>query len=207
MHLIDLPFDILTQHGFKGIESLNCLRDQIAVYDYHNKFLSYQPVHGVMICPTFFEKSVFSTLDSPYSTITTTRSNNNVIITSSNGIQDNAERANSQDFVKNLKPKSNNYYDNEILNDFEIEVKDIQEAFQMQKIALHAGLIAEVFENYIEQKHKVKFFEEHSSPNAIEVQRIAGIGNFAGSILVEDMERKKIVVRVKNNYCYKIYFV
>ena len=107
---------------------------------------------------------------------------------------------------RNLKPKSNNYYDNEIINEFEIELNNLHEACEMQKIALHAGLIAEILENHMEQKYRVKFFDEHSSPNAIEVQRIAGIGNFAAYILVEDMERKKIVVRLKNNYCYKIYF-
>ena len=206
MHLIDLPFDVLTQNGFRPIETLNCLTDRVAVCDNNNKFLTYQPVHGLMICPTFFEKSIFSNLDSTYSTITTTRSISNAILTSSNGIEDHAERTNSQSFLRNLKPKSNNYYDNEITNEFEIEVKDIYEALQIQKIAIHAGVIAEVFENNAEKRYTIKILDEHSSPT-VEVQRVAGIGNFAASVLVEHMEKKKIVVRVKNNYCYKTYFV
>ena len=207
MHLIDLPFEVLTQNdGFKGIEILNCVKDRVAVYDYNTKYLTYQPVQGIIICPTYFEKSIYSNPDSYYSAITTTRSPHNTILTSSNGILDTVDRANSRAFVRNLKPESNNYYDNEIINEFEIELNNLHEACEMQKIALHAGLIAEIFENHMEQKYKVKFFDEHSSPNAIEVQRIAGIGNFAAYILVEDMERKKIVVRVKNNSCYKIYF-
>ena len=87
-----------------------------------------------------------------------------------------------------------------------IELKDIHEALQIQKIAIHAGVIAEVFENNAEKRHTIKFLDEHSSPT-VEVQRVAGIGNFAASVLVEHMEKKKIVVRVKNNYCYKTYFV
>lgn len=208
MMLIDMPFDLLCKDGFKPIEIVNPCTDQIATCDKNSMLIQYDCITSLLICPTRFQKATYSNLASMYSQITTTFdatiNQDTFVTTSANGHY--TEKQMAMELMQNLKPKTDNYYDTLESSAFSISVKSIMEASQLQQIGTHAGYVVEVRENTMTD-YSVNILGDEQILGMAITSYSVGNGNFAASVTVPDMERKKIVVRVKTNNIYKIYML
>tara|TARA_B100000902_G_scaffold399266_1_gene469341 strand:+ start:2505 stop:3131 length:627 start_codon:yes stop_codon:yes gene_type:complete len=208
MTLIDMPFDVLCIDGFKPIEMVNACVDQIATCDKNSMLIQYDYITSILICPTRFQKASYSNLASMYSQITTTFNqtvnHETFVTTATNG--HHKEKQMAMELLQSLKPKTDNYYDTLESSAFTITVNNFGEASKLQQVGTHAGYVVEIRENSMTDYSVNVLGNEQILGMAIK-QYSVGNGNYAASLTVPDMERKKLVVRVKTNNIYKVYIL
>ena len=203
-----MPFELMCENGtFKPIEAINVLYDKIATVNNNTNNIQYDFIVSLLICPTRFYKASYANMASLYSQITTTYNStintDTYITTITNGHA--TEKQMAREFIQKFKPKSDNYYDTVIDNgSFSIPNNDYNKASEIQKIATHAGYVAEMVEEP-DHTYTINVLGDEQILGMTITGYSTGNGNLAANITVDNTN--KIIIRTKTNNVYKIYIL